>query len=103
MVKFIIEILKNEKLDINNEQQYQETKNKQRLQILDTCIRREFNQFDAELIINKCNFSYIDQENKFQIKANAFLSLEDKKKEQLEQIIKSIYGSNIDINNDYLN
>jgi len=92
-----------EKKLIDSENHYEELKNKQRAQILNTTIHQSFSPYEASIIINECTFDHLVYENKFVLNLSSKFNLAQEQRTQLLQMIKSIYGEEITIVSSNLN
>jgi predicted P-loop ATPase len=92
-----------EKNLVDSENQYEELKNKQRAQILNTTIHKSFSPYEASIIINECTFDHLFHENKFVLNLSSKFNLPQEQRTQLLQVIKSIYGEGITIVSSNLN
>jgi putative DNA primase/helicase len=86
-----------EKNTVDNHEQYDELKNKQKLQILNNMIHRNFKPYEASIIINECNFKYTD--NKLVLTTTHNFNLDKEHQEQLEYLLKDLYGNDFMIMN----
>jgi predicted P-loop ATPase len=92
-----------EKKLIDSENHYEELKNKQRAQILNTTIHKSFSPYEASIIINECTFDHLVYENKFVLNLSSKFNLPQEQRTQLLQVIKSVYGEGITIISSNLN
>lgn len=90
-----------EKDKVNAEEQYKELKNKQKLQILSSMIHRNFKPYEASIIINECDFKYI--EDKLILTTTHNFNLDKEHQEQLEALLKNLCGNDFIVYSNALN